>query len=214
MEDKRIYSPESAADLFDELLHVGQLVPDYREAYQALNRIFQRCLSQKTSFAGVRFAGTFAKTDYLLKEYQASKYLRVIVNDARVRLKNQTLLEEQQMADNLPYDVKAVSLFVSLLFNSPVPSILEVQFPTERQVSRVKPKAECLRVIVNRWNDTYFYAQADAESTEEIKVFYAGTSEHATYKEWDWTYLRELLEKGIAASDRKTLNRLIEDYCS
>ena len=25
---------------------------------------------------------------------------------------------------------------------------------------------------------------------------------------------RELLEKGIAASDRKTLNRLIEDYCS
>ena len=25
---------------------------------------------------------------------------------------------------------------------------------------------------------------------------------------------RELLEKGIAASDRKTLNRLIEEYCS
>lgn len=185
-----------AANLFDELQNILVMVPDYRRAYHALNRVFQTCIDQKLNLAGIRFGGSFAKTDYLLKEYQASKYLRVIVNDARVRLKNQTLLEEQQMADNLPYDVKAVSLFVSLLFNSPVPSILEVQFPAERQVSRVKPKAECLRVIVNRWNDTYFYAQADAESTEEIKVFYAGTSEHATYKEWDWTYLRELLEEG------------------
>ena len=196
-----------AANLFDELQNILAMVPNYRKAYRALNRVFQTCINQKLNSAGIRFGGSFAKTDYLLKEYQASKYLRVIVNDARVRLKNQTMMEERQLAENatlqsdqssenLPYDVKAISLFVSLLFKCPVPSGLEAQFPDPRQVNRVKPKAECLRVIVNQWDDTYFYAQADAESTEEIKVFYGGTSEHATYKDWNWAYLKDLLLEG------------------
>ena len=196
MEDKRIYSPESAADLFDELLHVGQLVPDYREAYQALNRIFQRCLNQKTSFAGVRFAGTFAKTDYLLKEFHAPAILQHSINDARLRLRRHSELPQTERAENFSYDLKAVCQFVGLVFQVPVPAVLAVRFPSDRVQEKSNLQGECLRVVVNRWDNNYIYANADEAGADEVKVFYGGTSDHFVYKDWDWSYLRDMLSVG------------------
>ena len=82
-----IAGPDSVDEMFKELEEIYLLVPHYRKAYQALNRVFQKCLFQHTNIAGVRFGGSFARTDYLLKENNASRSLLRSVNDARVRLR-------------------------------------------------------------------------------------------------------------------------------
>ena len=212
----RHYEPETAGDLYAELQEAcqqrqpsgdvaAQPATDYRRAYSLLNRVFQRLLNENTSFAGVRFNGPFAKTDYLLKEYRAPRHLQRSVNDARVRMRNAWNMDDARLKENYAHDLRAVCLFVSLVFQVPVPAVLQAHFPKEpagqqtasaQQRRAATPKTDYLRIIVNRWDDTYIYADADAEGTDEVKVHYGGKSDAATYKDWDWAYLRGILHKG------------------
>ena len=62
------YKPEEATDFFRELEDGLHLLPDYRRLYGVYSRVFQRCIDQKINATRLNFSGTFAKTDYLLKE--------------------------------------------------------------------------------------------------------------------------------------------------
>lgn len=196
MRDEKVYQPESADSLYAELQEAYRLLPDYGRAYQVLNRVFQICLNENTNFAGIRFGGTFAKADYLLKEHRAPRHLQRSVNDARVHFRKWRELTGEERKAFFSYDFKAVSQFVGLVYQVPVPGVLEAIFPQDRIREQGELKVECLRIIVNRWDDTYIYANADAENTGELKVFYGGTHEAATYQEWDWSYLKALLKEG------------------
>ena len=211
----RRYEPETAADLYAELQEAWpgrqtgggapQAAPDYRTAYSRLNRVFQRLLNEKTNFAGVRFNGPFAKTDYLLKEYRAPRHLQHSVNDARVRMRRLWAMGDDELRENYAHDLRAVCFFVSLIFQVPVPAVLQARFPKEpasppranaRRRQGATLKASYLRIIVNSWDATYIYANADAEDAGEVKVFYGGKSDLAAYKEWDWSCLGAILRKG------------------
>lgn len=190
------FVPETADDFFGELIEVSRLQADCRNAYEMLNRIFMRCVNQKTNFAGVRFGGTFAKVDFLLKKHHAPPSLHRRVNDARVRLRKQRELSDGQLAHNLSHDLKAVCQFVGLVFGTPVPAMLAATFPQDRMTTKGELQGECLRVVVNRWDDTFVYADADTADGGEVKVFYGGKAEQAVYKDWDWSYLHDLLYEG------------------
>lgn len=192
----KAYQPETANDLYDELQAVYRLQPDYRRAYQSLNRLFQICLNENTHIAGIRFGGAFAKADYLLKEHRAPRGLQHRVNDARVRFRGLYQLSDDELKEHFAYDFKAVCQFVGLVYQVPVPGVLEAVFPEDRYLKRGTLKEECLRMMVDRWDDTYLYGSADAEGTDDLKVFYGGKNEMATYKEWDWSYLKGLLREG------------------
>ena len=196
MPQHEIYDPEVGTNLFDQLQTCQRLRPDHRQAYLMLSRIFHKCLDLKTDIPGMRFSGSFAKADYLLKAHKASRKLRAVVNEARVRMKELAKIDEEVLADNFMHDWKAVCQFVALVYKTPVPSLLEIHFPADRKHERREIKTECLRVIVNRWDDTYVYAEADTEDAREVKVFYGGTSAHAVYTDWDWRYLQGLLKAG------------------
>lgn len=196
MEEYRVYVPETATNLYAELQECYKLVPDYRKGYQMLNRTFQKCLNEKTNIPGVRFNGPFAKADYLLKENHAPRYLYRTLNDARVRLREYRRIKDEALAENFKYDFMAICQFVALVYQVPVPGTLEVLFPQRRIVKRGELKAEYLRIIVNRWDATYIYANVDAENADEVKVFYSGKSEYSAYQDWDWTYIGTLLKEG------------------
>ena len=196
MENERTNDQGMARELYAEVQEAYQRLPDYRRAYGLLNRAFQKCLDDKTGFAGVRFNGAFAKTDYLLKEHGAPRYLRGSVNDARVRFRQMRSLSDADCKANFDADFQAVCLFVQLIYQEPVPADLEARFQKVGRKKRGKLTAEYLRIIVNRWDDTYLYAQADMEGGDEVKVFYGGKSEWAVYKDWDWSYLKDILVVG------------------
>lgn len=202
---QRHYDPEAAAELFEALLDSAAQTADIRRAYRGLKQVFMLVLDQKTPSAGIRFGGTFAKTDYLLKELKAPKALRATLNDARVRFRRLHkregkdggfVVSDEVLSDRFRHDLKAVGRFVELLYGVPVPLKLEMLFPKRTSVRQGELKAECLRVIVNRWDDSFLYADADEEGVGEVKVFYGGTSPNSIYKEWDWSCLRNILTAG------------------
>ena len=196
MSDHPTYEPETATDLFGELQEAYRQREQIGEAYRMLYRTFLKCLHQNTNIAGIRFAGAFAQTDYLLKKHHASRKLQRSVNDARVHLRHLRQTPEQEQAANFPHDFKAVCQLVGLVYHVPVPGLLEAVFPQEHIEKHGELKAAYLRVVVDRWDDTYIYGDADAEGIDEVKVFYGGESEYAAYPEWDWSYLRDLLRRG------------------
>lgn len=196
MEDHQTYDQEIVDDLYAQLQESDSLLPDYRRAYLLLNRVLQQCLNHYTDFSGVRFGGPFAKTDYLLKEYHASQQLQRSVHDARVRMRNISQLTASDVEVDYRYDFKAICQLVELVSGTPVPESLAAHFPANRIRKQAVMKADYLRIIVDRWDDTFLYGHADAEDTGEITVFYGGKSNVATYHDWDWSYLRELLCEG------------------
>lgn len=181
---------------YEALQEAQELLPDFRYAYRALNSVFLQCLERGTAVAGVRFSGPFAKTDYLLKEHHAFLSLRRSVNDARVRFRRLMQTSDEDVRTNFPYDFKAVCLLVELVYACPVPAELQHLFPQERTLSRRTAKWECLRVVVNRWDDQFIMADADDADAGEVRVHYGGKSKQAVYQDWDWSYLKALLKEG------------------
>ncbi len=196
MKEEKIYAPETAPDLYEQLQEIYRLKEEIRKAYLSLNRLFQKCLFQNTHITGVRFSGSFSKTDYLLKENNAPLALQRSVNAARIHLRRQNSLSVEDLTTYFDYDFKAVCQLVALVYHAPVPATLEVLFPEDDAERPSDLKAQSLRVIVSHWDDVYLYAHADQAYTDEVKIHYGGKSPYAVYQDWDWSYLRPLLQEG------------------
>ena len=173
-----LYEPESAAERFDSLFRAVQSPSDVKRMYAQLNRIFNSCLNEHTSFAGLRFNGPFAKTDYLLNTYHASRQLRQIVNAARVRLRHYLQTDEQTLADSWPHDLRALALFIALIYDTDVPPTLVRLFPTTEAHEHTRVTADYLRVIVSRWDDHFIYGRTDSvDSDDQVSIRYTATNE-------------------------------------
>lgn len=186
---------------FQEIGRVHSLLPEYNEAYTHLGRVYFRLLDEMTSDSEVLLVGCFAKTDYLLKEKSAGANLRRMVNDMRLRLTKNT---EAQKPENFLMDFQALCLFVALLYDVPVPTILESHFvkPCAYRIPTVL-KEDYLRVIVDSWDDEYICCSGEV-SEKPLQVRYSGEGQLFHI---DHSYLSTFLRKGMQLniiSPRKT----------
>ena len=197
MKEERI---KDAAERFEELERTRQLAPRFRQMYISLNRTFQLSLHQCTSHTHSTLVGTFAKTDYLLKEHHASAELRQAVNAARKRLellrernREKQLELERIFQENFEQDLRAIAFFVSLVYEAEMPETLRAALPLLRTSSSDhRLLGDCMRFIVERWDDDNVYGLLDNGSDNEARVCY---SQNRSY-EGDWTYLQELFYPG------------------
>ena len=191
------YQPESAADFYADILAILSKRTKDADRYLLLNRLFLHLLEEHTAHLPVHLVGPFAKTDYLLKEHKASKRLSRMVNDLRVRLirlKNGELTPEEQQ-HMLADDAQALSLFVKLLYGISVPDSLVAFFPAKRQRRTGKTLlGECVRMIVDRWDNDYLTGRLESDGVEEVRVCYSEGNEHYPF---DWSYLTPLLKAGM-----------------
>ncbi len=186
----------TAGELYADLLRSASQRPDYHAAYRLMDGALQRLLADTTNVAGARFNGTFAKTDYLLKHYNAPKALRQQVNAARTRLRKSSATTDEKLGKTYAHDIKAVALLVELVSREAVPAELARLFAHGETVGQQATlRADYVRLVVNRWDDRFIYATADSEDGTELRVHYGGASEKAVYADWDWSYLRELLNE-------------------
>ena len=192
--DKRL---QTAADFYADIRIVLSKRMVVNDCYVRLNRLFMHLLDEHTAQLPVHLVGPFAKTDYLLKEHNASKKLFRMVNDLRVRLirlKNGEFTKEEQQR-MLSDDVQALSLFVKQLYGIPVPDSLSALFPARRQRrSNSILMGECIRMIVETWDDDYVTGRLETDGVDEIRVCYTQGNEHYPY---DWSYLTPLLKAGM-----------------
>ncbi len=188
------YEPEAATNFFDEIEAALAHRPNYRKVYAALNLVFKKCLSQKTNGTRINFGGDFAKTDFLMKEYGASRRLVKTTNDTRVRLRKRHELTDAELEQFCMFDVRNLCMFVALVCQTDIPARLADLFPAEKPPTCAPALvSECMRGIVESWDDQFIYVRAEEADDEELcKVCYAHGNQRYDY---DWTYLKDLFYK-------------------
>lgn len=188
------YIPESAADLFSELEAALALRPAIRRVYSSMSQTFKKCLYLKTAQTGIQFGGDFAMTDYLLKEYGAAPWLVQAVNDTRTRLRRRYELTDEELERNCLIDWKNLCLLVGLVYATDIPAQMAALFPTEKVTAATHQLVgECMRVIVERWDDEMVYVRTEQTDGGETKVCYAHGNKRYNF---DWSYLKRLFYKG------------------
>lgn len=192
--EQRKNKEAEASHLYSELQKAVLLAPDCQKIYRLMNSVFLRCLDQQTSFQGIRFGGPFAKTEYLLREHHADRYLQHIVNDARVRFRKAAQTDADVLRQWWSHDLKALCLFVQLLYKAPIPSLLEIHFPLVQHQSTTPPVTDYLRVIVESVEPEGVKVRADWEGDVELTICLQ-KNDYSPY-DWDWLYLQDYLSKG------------------
>lgn len=185
-------------ELWEELLVIhSESEPEKR--YPALSAFFYRLINHAVSNArpGVEFRGPFAKTDYLLKEYQADKELRRIINNARIRFRNLSSLASLSSKEKNRYflfDFEAMVRFVALLGECDIPDTLSQLFPkAHEKTGNGKIIAEYLRFIVENFDNQYIYASCESYPDSLLRIDYITASESYPF---DRSYLRTILFPG------------------
>nr|MBP7471902.1 AAA family ATPase [Prevotella sp.] len=192
--EKEIYEHDNADSLFKELFKATSLLPDYKKVYNLLNRCFNKCLNQKTTFVSLNFGGPFAKTDYLLKEYKATKGVVRATNETRVRMRRSGELSDEELKDNFGVDIRNVCNFISLVFDVDIPVEMHTFFKVKQKIVHEKRLIkDYLRIIVDCFDDNYIYGNDNAGIEDNVTVCY---SKGNKYYDFDWTYLKKYLRKG------------------
>lgn len=183
------------AELLDALPPAGAAPAAFRTAYAALSAVLRRAVGAQLEGNRLAFAGLFPKIDYLVKERRMDDGLARAIHDARHRLRHLDELSDAHLRRCFSHDLAAVCRFVAALSDAPaaMPAALRRRFsvaPLPRPARRLA--ADCVRMAVERWDDTYLYGRAaDGQS---LKVCYDLRDE---YHAGDWTYLRGLLADGM-----------------
>ena len=188
------YEPEASTNFFDEIEAAIGRIPDYRKVYSRLNQVFKKFLGQQTGGTRINFGGTFAKTDYLLKEHGASNRMVKMVNDTRVRLRKQYEMSDADLEKSCLSDVKHLCQFIAFICKTDIPPRLTRVFPKERASSYTPMLVgDCMRGIVESWDDEFVYVRTEESDDGGFKkVCYADGN--LTYN-FDWTYLKGLFYK-------------------
>ncbi|MGM9694930.1 MAG: DEAD/DEAH box helicase [Alloprevotella sp.] len=209
--DKERFRPESADDFF-RTAQAALKAANAEEVYRRANALFKRVLNALTTDSGLNLTGPFAQMDYLLKERRASAAMVKAMNETRGRFRHHAeLAPEERQRHALP-DLARLCRFLSFLFDTPVPQELAEQLPPEEQVhSGRQVIGDCLRMVVEEWDDTKICgreekrgapltlllaaAEADKQNKENHKETTA-PSPLATGGARDRSYLLPLMRKG------------------
>lgn len=195
--DVEAYTPETAVQLYAQTESLHALFRSPHDFYGRLSDIFLHILDENSYMKHVTLVGTFAKTDFLLKERPAPKKLSMMVNDMRVRLLRIGRGEADcdALAAFMRDDVQALSLFVQQLYSVPVPSSLAMSFPKRRQRrDGRRADTDCIRIIVEKWDGEYIYGVTENDGVECVKIRYG---KEGRYVRHDSSYIIPLLSKGV-----------------
>lgn len=167
---------------------------DIAEIYDIFSHIFTRIADDCTRELKILFSGQFAKVDYLLKQNNISSELSYRIHDLRIRLKDTTKFNQNQLIELCPHDLQTLCEFIADIFSAHIPAELQKHFPlVTRKISGRKLAAEYFRIVVSGWDRTYIYGTAEYNDLNEVKICYNFSDK---YSLGDWTYIEPMLSEG------------------
>ncbi len=166
-----------------------------RDAYRTLRFVLTRLVDLSLRDLPLQFSGLFAKTSYLLKEHKADAKLVRAVGNARQRIRHLDELDDEALQKCFPYDLKSITALLHLLHPEiDIPSRLKDNLPQGYiDGGWKKASADCLRIIVDSWDDTVIHGRADEGDMPELTVCYGQANK---YLQYDYSYLTPLLSIG------------------
>lgn len=205
-----------ATDLFEQVDQIPADI-DIRLRYRLLSEVFHQAVEGKLQQSKTKFAGFFAKVDYLLTEHRDQMRdgsLAASVNAFRIRLRRlqnaprqaqntpqdpqntpESILTDEELRQSVAHDTAALCKFIALVYDIPVPAALDHRFPYV-VASYYRPlyrKGSEMRVIIDTWDDTLITA-TDSETGESCRIYYRKADN--PYALGDRAYLADILLKG------------------
>ena len=198
-----------ATDLFEQVDQIAADI-DIRLRYRLLSEVFHQAVEGKLQQSKTKFAGFFAKVDYLLTENRdkmRDASLSASVNAFRIRLRRlqnaprraqdetEAVLTDEELRQSVAHDTAALCKFIALVYDIPVPASLDHRFPYV-VASYYRPlyrKGSEMRVIIDTWDDTLITA-TDSETGESCRIYYRKADN--PYALGDRAYLADILLKG------------------
>ena len=198
-----------APDLFEQVDQIPADI-DIRLRYRLLSEVFHQAVEGKLQQSKTKFAGFFAKVDYLLTENRdqmRDASLSASVNAFRIRLRRlqnaprraqdetEAVLTDEELRQSVAHDTAALCKFIALVYDIPVPASLDHRFPYV-VASYYRPlyrKGSEMRVIIDTWDDTLITA-TDSETGEACRIYYRKADN--PYALGDRAYLADILLKG------------------
>lgn len=198
-----------ATDLFEQVDQIPADI-DIRLRYRLLSEVFHQAVEGKLQQSKTKFAGFFAKVDYLLTENRdkmRDASLSASVNAFRIRLRRlqnaprraqdapEAVLTDEELRQSVAHDTAALCKFIALVYDIPVPASLDHRFPYV-VASYYRPlyrKGSEMRVIIDTWDDTLITA-TDSETGESCRIYYRKADN--PYALGDRAYLADILLKG------------------
>lgn len=205
-----------ATDLFEQVDQIPADI-DIRLRYRLLSEVFHQAVEGKLQQSKTKFAGFFAKVDYLLTENRdkmRDASLSASVNAFRIRLRRlqnaplqalnaprnpqnapEAVLTDEELRQSVAHDTAALCKFIALVYDIPVPASLDHRFPYV-VASYYRPlyrKGSEMRVIIDTWDDTLITA-TDSETGESCRIYYRKADNQ--YALGDRAYLADILLKG------------------
>ena len=205
-----------AAHLYDQLIQMPELL-DIRIRYRQLAEIFRLAVDGKLQNSKTKFSGFFAKVDFLLTENRHKMpdvSLAASVNAFRIRArrvrpfrrtisdsatttsdKNPNTISDEELQQSVVHDTAALSRFISLLYDVPVPAVLDKRFPyiISQYHRPLYHHGDVMRVVINSWDDAYINA-TDSATGDACRIYYR--KEDNPYALSDRSYLTDILLKG------------------
>lgn len=193
---------ETAHELFRALERIDPAWK-VRTRYGALREVLTVAVDQQLRDVTVKLGGMYAKIDFLLKKHQVRENdpsLSRALSDLRHRLRDVSVLPDAQLESTWLTDLKAVTRFVELLYAERAPERLAARLPLAPSVPSVASAKErgrmpdFFRCIVNAWDERYIYATRE-DTDDDVRIDFVNP---VPYVEGDWTYVVQLLRKGMA----------------
>ena len=191
---------ETARELFAALKRVKPSWPP-QTRYGVLREVLNVAVDQQLREVTVKFSGTYAKIDFLLKKHQVRQNdasLCKALSNVRHRLRALTVTESDELDKMWPHDLKAVVRFVELLYGEAAPAELDARLPQTPAPFFCTTGSERMpsffRCTVTSWDDRFIYATRE-DTDEDVRVDFVNAID---YVPGDWSYVTKLLRKGIA----------------
>ena len=110
--------------------------------------------------SGQGFGNLMAQTDYLCKRAGIGIADRIAIQTMRRHSNGSDSVITSQ---ELRYDVRALALFISSVFNEDIPHELVIRIPTSPPPISLSPRVNqrYVRCVVTTWDDEYVYATTD-----------------------------------------------------
>ena len=188
MEEKVITAQELFSRVL-EFLQTPDLKPEVRN--KMMHDTLVLCCHEGIRDTEQSFGNLFSQVDFLCKIHGVSIPDKIAIQAMR-RHSNST---EALSKEELLYDARALSIFISAVFSESIPSFLVGVIPTENRPHEKGKKIDYgyIRCIVQNWDDDYIYATIDQDA-EEQQITICLKDEEAKI---DHSYLKDLIKIGM-----------------
>lgn len=176
----------NAKELYDICLTLAQEEPKQATIRQ-LHEIIKLCAAEGCRTQGGTFGNLFSQVDFVCKQCGMKSQQRWAIQQARRHSNGEEKLTKEEWL----YDLRAITLFINMVFHEDVPGSLLQLLPANLQPRPALPSVNKLyvRCIVRSFDATTITAESE---DGEITIDYGSTEGGR-----DLTYLQKVLREGM-----------------